>query len=240
MIKRTCFTKLTPFIFCVILMVFLPGCVSIDKFLPTGTTTKKLDEKTIIAGLKEALEIGTKNAVKIVSKENGFLKNARISIPLPPDLKEWADRLRQIGLGSQVDKFISDMNHAAEKAAEKAPDIFVDAIKKMTLEDARNILAGADNAATQYFEKHTRKKLYGVFLPVVKGAMDKLGVTKLFKYLIDSYNKIPLVKKIRYDLDEYITNRGLDGLFLMLADEEKKIRRDPVARVTELLRTVFG
>jgi hypothetical protein len=222
------------------LVLNLSSCVGMDKLIPGGKEKAKLDEKTIIAGLKEALQVGTRNAVKLVASDNGFLKNSRITIPLPDDLREWADRLRQIGFGKDVDKFIEDMNHAAEKAAAKAPDIFVDAIRKMTLEDARNILQGADNAATQYFEKHTRGKLYDIFFPVVKDAMDRIGLTKLFRILIDAYNSIPLVKKKTYDLNAYITNKGLDGLFLMLSDEERKIRHDPAARVTELLKKVFG
>jgi enolase len=132
------------------------------------------------------------------------------------------------------------MNHAAETAAAGAVDIFVDAVKKMTLSDAVNILHGPDNAATAYFEKNTRTRLYGVFFPVIKNAMDKVGVTKLYKFLIDKYNTIPFIQKKTYDLDRYITDRGLDGLFYMLASEEKKIRKDPAARVTELLRKVFG
>jgi hypothetical protein len=224
--------------------LFLNSCVgvpgSVRDLVPGSSKEKKLDEKTIIAGLKEAIEIGTKKAVEIVSKKNGYFKNKDIFIPLPDDLENVAKKLRAIGLKKDVDKFIKDMNRAAEKAAEGAVQIFIDAIKKMTLRDARRILEGPDNAATKYFEDNTRKKLYGVFSPVVKKAMDKLGVTKLYKFLIDTYNGIPGVKKAKYDLDSYITNRALDGLFFMLAREEKKIRKDPAARVTELLKKVFG
>jgi hypothetical protein len=139
-----------------------------------------------------------------------------------------------------VNKFVEDMNHAAEKAAEGAVDIFVDGIREMTLTDARKILEGPDNAATEYFENKTRGKLYDVFYPVVKKAMDNLGLTKLFKFLLDTYNGIPGVKKTNFELNDYITNKGLNGLFHMLAEEEKKIRIDPVARVTDLLKEVFG
>jgi hypothetical protein len=214
------------------------GVPNISGFVKPKTTT--LDEKTIAAGLKEALVIGTKNAVKLVSRNNGFLGNPKIYIPLPDELSDVATKLRQIGLGKDVDKFIEDMNHAAENAATGAVDIFVDAVKKMTLSDAVGILRGPDNAATKYFEKNTRGKLYNVFFPIVNNAMDRVGVTKLYKFLIDKYNMIPFVKKKTYDLDRYITERALDGLFSVVADEEKKIRKDPAARVTELLRTVFG
>jgi hypothetical protein len=228
----------------VVISLFSNGCVGVPgnvrDLVPGGSKEKKLDEKTIIAGLKEALEIGTKKAVEIVSQKNGYFKNKEIFIPLPDDLEKVAKKLRSIGLKKDVDRFIEDMNHAAEKAAEGAVKIFIDAIKEMTLKDARKILEGADNAATKYFEDKTRNKLFDVFFPVVKKAMDKLGVTKLYKFLIDSYNAIPGVKKAKYDLDSYITNRALDGLFFMLAREEKKIRKDPAARVTDLLKKVFG
>ncbi|MBN2443265.1 MAG: DUF4197 domain-containing protein [Spirochaetales bacterium] len=217
--------------------ISVPGNVA--DLIP-GKEPKGLDEKTIIAGLKEALEIGTGNAVKIVSQSNGYLKNSDIKIILPEELEDMADVLKKIGMKKDVDKFVNDMNHAAEKAAEGAADIFVDAIKKMTLSDARKILEGEDDAATRYFEDKTREKLYDVFFPVVKNAMDKVGITKLFKFLLDTYNGIPGVKKTRFDLNLYITNKGLDGLFFMLAKEEKKIRIDPVARVTDLLKEVFG
>lgn len=220
---------------------FMLSCVGV-KSIPgiSLSKPKELDEKTIIAGLREALEIGTRNAVKVVSKKNGYLSNRKIAIPLPDELEEVADKLRSIGLRKDVDRFIEDMNHAAEKAAEGAADIFIDAIRKMTLDDARRILKGPDDAATSYFEKHTRKRLYDMFFPVIRDAMNRLGVTKLYKFLLDSYNKLPLVRKKTYDLDRYITNKGLDGLFTMLSEEEKKIRKDPAARVTELLRKVFG
>jgi hypothetical protein len=226
------------------LIVFLligSGCISVQG-LPgiIKPKTNELDEKTIVAGLKEALEIGTQNAVRVVSQKNGYLANGKIRIPLPDDLNDFAEKLRKIGFGKDVDRFIDDMNHAAEKAATGAADIFVDAVKRMTLQDAINILHGADDAATHFFETQTRKKLYDMFFPVIKDSMDSIGVTKLYKKLLDAYNAIPFIRKKSYDLDKYITNKGLDGLFYMLSEEEKKIRHNPAARVTELLRRVFG
>jgi hypothetical protein len=202
---------------------------------------KKLDEKTIIAGLKEALEVGTKKAVGSVSKEDGYFKNPEIKIPMPNDLKKVETSLRKIGLGNKVDEFIESMNRAAEKAAPQAADIFIKAIKEMTVMDARRILYdGGDDEATRYFERKTRDRLFELFFPVIKGSLDKVGATKLYKYLIDKYNSIPLVEKKSYNLDKYVTNKALDGLFLMVAKEEMKIRKDPAARITELLRKVFG
>lgn len=204
------------------------------------TTKPQLDEQTIIAGLKEALNVGTKNAVSFVSKQGGYLQNAAIKIPLPPDLQDVADKVSKIGLKKKVDEFIETMNEAAEKAAPKAVDIFVSAVKKMTVQDALNILHGANDAATRYFEKQTRSQLYQLFQPVVSDTMNKVGVTSLYKSIMNAYNQIPLVKKKNFDLDQYVTNKALDGLFYMVAGEEAKIRKDPVARVTDLLKKVFG
>lgn len=239
--------KFISFSFIIASIFILASCAGLGSInLPSslgslmGGGSKQLDEKTIIAGLKEALQVGTENAVKYLSKNNGYFKNADVFIPLPDDLKDVDKALRAIGFGKKMDEFIEDMNHAAEKAAEKAADIFINAIKQMTLSDARNILFGDDTEATQYFEGKTRNELYSLFFPVIKNTLDKLGVTKLYKTLLDAYNKIPLLKKKNYDIDKYATNLALDGLFYMLGEEEKKIRKDPAARVTELLRTVFG
>jgi hypothetical protein len=220
-------------------LLFTFGCKGLSKIIKTPTRGG-LDEKTVIAGLKEALEIGTKNGVKIVSKQNGYFKNLAIKILLPKELQKVAKTVRDIGLGSQVDKFILTMNRAAEKAAPKAINIFVDAIKKMTIRDALDILHGKDDAATRYFERHTRTRLYNIFKPVVKKVMDDVGVTAVFKLILDAYNNLPYTKRVSFNLDDYVTNKALDGLFVMIAKEEKKIRKNPAARVTELLRKVFG
>jgi hypothetical protein len=226
-----------------IVLLFLASCQQtgdLTSIVKPAAKPAPLDEATIISGLKEALQVGIKNAVSFVSKSDGYLKSPKIALPLPPQLKDWADKLRSIGLGSQVDEFILSMNRAAEKAAAKAVDIFLDAISKMTVEDANNILKGSENAATAFFEKVTRKSLYGVFAPVIKQAMDEVGITKLYKTLIDKYNSIPLVQKVNFDLADYVNNKALDGLYYMLAQEEAKIRKDPAARVTDLLKKVFG
>lgn len=234
--------RLAAIVFVTITTLLLFSCLdSLSSILPTkGPTSGGLDEKTIIAGLKEALNIGTKNAVNLISKTNGYYKNARITIPLPGELKDVADTLRKIGLQKKVDEFIETLNRGAERAAPKAVDIFVDAVTKMTVQDAMGILKGKDNAATEYFERKTRGALYNIFQPIVKKVLDDVGVTRLYKDIIAAYNAIPGTKKVTFDLDEYATNKALNGLFIMIADEEKKIRKDPAARVTELLRKVFG
>jgi hypothetical protein len=218
------------------------GCQELEEMVrqTTGQPDSGLSEETIIAGLKEALKVGTENAVDVVSRQNGYLNNAAIVIPIPSELREWEERLRAIGLGRQVDEFRESMNHAAEQAAEKAISIFVDAIQQMTFADARRILNGPPDAATRYFEDKTRGRLYDEFFPVIKNAMDRVGVTQLYNFLVEKYNSIPLIEDVRFDLDDYVTNRALDGLFYMVEQEEAKIRKDPAARVTELLKKVFG
>ncbi len=210
------------------------------KDMVAAATDKPLDEKTIAAGLKEALNVGTQKAVQKVSAADGYFKNPKIKIPLPHDLQKWADRLRKIGLGKKVDELELSMNRAAEQAAPQAKDIFVGAVKKMTITDAVGILHGKNgNEATLYFEKHTRPSLFTLFFPVMKTALDRVGATKAYRYLLDTYNSLPLVEQKTYNLDEYATNKALDGLFYMIAQEENLIRKDPAARVTELLKKVF-
>lgn len=207
----------------------------------TGSEKKELDEKTIIEGLKEALQVGAKKAVQKTSAQNGFFGNAEIKIPMPKELQKTESNLRKVGLSKKVDEFIESMNRAAEKAAPKAADIFMKAVKNMSLKDAKKILYdGKDDEATRYFEKNTRQELYRLFFPVVKESLDAVGATQLYKFLIEKHNSLPMVEKKQYDLDRYVTDKALDGLFLMLAREEREIRKNPAARVTDLLKKVFG
>ncbi len=199
-----------------------------------------LSEGTIIDGLKEALTVSTRNAVGKVSQVDGYFGNPDIKILFPEKMRKVADTLSTIGLKDQVDEFVLSMNRAAEKAAPEAIDIFVGAIKEMTIADARGILDGGDTAATEYFKDKTFDKLYDKFKPPVSESMDKVGVTKSYKDLMGRYTALPFVKAEDYDLDHYVTTKALDGLFYMLGEEEKKIRKDPAARVTELLKKVFG
>ena len=191
-------------------------------------------------GLKEALKTGIRNAVALVSASGGYLGNARIAIPLPRELEGAAELMRTLGLGHLVDDFITTMNRAAERAAPEATVIFIDAIIDMTLEDAMGVLNGPHDAATAYFKRRTRDALFKAFLPIVSRALDETGVTASYKNIIKIYNGIPGVPRIDFDIDAYVTDRALDGLFVALADEEKKIRTNPAARVTELLKRAFG
>ncbi|RPI77963.1 MAG: DUF4197 domain-containing protein [Desulfobacteraceae bacterium] len=201
---------------------------------------KGLGEEEIIAGLKQALEIGTKNSVDVVSVLDGYYKNQKIKIPLPQEWQKIESTLRKVGLGSKMDEFIVSMNRAAEQAAPKAKSIFWDAIKTMRFEDAKKILKGRENEATLFFKDRTSATLTELFKPMVHNVMSDVGVTRLYQDLDNKMSKIPFLDAQRFDLDQYVTAKALDGLFLMVAEEEKKIRENPVARVTELLKRVFG
>lgn len=198
------------------------------------------DEKTTASGLKEALDIGTKNAVREVSKVDGYFKNEAIRILLPEKIRKVGEVLSTVGYKKEVDDFVLSMNRAAEKAAPRAVPIFADAIKHMTFDDAQKILKGGNTAATDFFKEKTRTRLFGEFKPVVTGSMDKVGVAQSYKRMTAGYENIPFMKKEDIDLDDYVTNKSLDGLFYMVGQEEQKIRTDPAARVTDLLKKVFG
>ena len=200
----------------------------------------ELSESKIIDGLKEALEIGTDNAVKLVSKADGYYKNPKIKIPLPGAVQKVEKVLRAVGYGEKVDAFEMSMNRAAEKAAPEAKALFWDTIKKMSFTDARKILDGRENEATLYFEEKTRDRLAETFSPIVHKAMSTVGVTRYYQELDAKVRTIPFADSMSFDLDKYVTDKGLNGLFLMLAEEERKIRENPAARVTDLLKEVFG
>ncbi|REJ80374.1 MAG: DUF4197 domain-containing protein [Bacteroidetes bacterium] len=201
---------------------------------------KPLTNSEIIAGLKEALEVGSKNASASTSKLDGFYKNPLIKIPFPPEAAEMESKLRSLGMNKQVDDFILTINRAAEEAAKQAAPVFINAIKGLTISDGMSILKGSDTAATSYLRQKTAVDLHTRFKPVIKSATQKVEVTKYWTPLANTYNAIPFVKKVNPDLDEYITQRGLSGLFKVVSQEEVKIRKNPSARVTELLKKVFG
>ena len=201
---------------------------------------KGLTDDEIISGLKQALEVGTGNAVATVSRTDGYFKNPKIRIPLPENVQKVEKLLRTTGFGGKVDEFELSMNRAAERAAPEAKAIFWDAIKQMSFTDARQILDGPDNAATQYFQDKTSDKLQVVFKPITHQAMSEVGVTSYYQSIDDKMKSIPFADRMSLDLDQYVTDKALNGLYLMLAEEEKKIRQDPAARVTNLLKKVFG
>lgn len=206
----------------------------------SGGSEAETDEGTIISGLKEALSIGTENAINNVSQVDGYFGNEIIKILMPEKIQNVANVLSKVGFQKQVDDFILSMNRAAEQAAPKATGFFVDAIKEMSFEDAGEILKGGDTAATDYFRGKTSNKIYDAFKPVISLSMDEVGVTHNYKEMMSKYESIPFVEKETLDLDHYVTNKALEGLFSMVGQEERKIRTDPTARVTDLLKNVFG
>jgi len=199
-----------------------------------------LSEKDAAAGIKEALEKGTGESVSFVSKLDGYFKNPEIKIPFPENAKEIESKLRAIGLGSQVDEVVLSINRAAEDAAKSAQPIFIAAIKGMTINDAIQIVKGSNDAATTYLKRTTSPELRAKFSPVIKASLDKVDATSLWTEVINSYNQIPFVKKQNPDLTAYVTDKAIDGLFIMIAKEELKIRQNPVARTSDLLKKVFG
>jgi hypothetical protein len=199
-----------------------------------------LTEKDAVAGIREALVKGTGDGVKIVSKVNGYLADPEIKIPFPPEAKDVESKLRAIGLGSQVDEVVTSINRAAEDAAKSAEPVFVAAINGMSITDAVSIIKGSNDAATRYLEKTTSAELKVKFSPVIKASLDRVDATRLWAEVIRQYNQIPFVKKQNPDLVSYVTGKAIAGLFVVVAKEEAKIRQNPAARTTEILRKVFG
>jgi hypothetical protein len=228
----------------IIIPLLVAGCASLDsdaleRIIQSGQDAP-LDEKTVSAGLREALRIGTERTVNNTSKLDGFLGNALIRIVIPEQFEGAANTLRSIGFDKKVDEFEIGMNRAAERAAGEATEVFWNAITQITLEDAFGILNGGETSATDYFRSRTKSNLHDRFKPIVKNKMSEVGLYQLYNELTDYYNNLPLVTKPALDLDEYITDRALNGLFTVLGQEEKRIREDPLARTTNLLRRVFG
>lgn len=191
-------------------------------------------------GLKEALSIGIENTVQFLGRPDGYFRNELIKILLPPQFKAVERAMRLAGLSSVLDQFVQSMNRAAEAAAPFAKDIFVSAIKQITFDDARRILTGSDTAATEFFQTKTSRKLGELFKPVVQKAMSEVGVTNQYQILTSRLKKIPFAKAESLDLDQYVVDQAMKGLFFTLGEEEKKIRTNPAARVTSLLKEVFG
>jgi hypothetical protein len=195
---------------------------------------------TNAAGVREALSVATERAVALASKPGGFLDNAQIHIKLPKTLRKIGNALRAVGMGQQVDELEVGMNRAAERASAEAKPVFVDAIKGMTLQDAVGIVRGGDTAATDYFRKATEEKLRTRFKPIVSASLAKVGARQQYDAVLARYRALPLAEPTSLDLDDYTTRKALDGLFSLLAAEEKKIRHDPAKQTTALLRKVFG
>ncbi|MEJ8801501.1 DUF4197 domain-containing protein [Pontibacter sp. H249] len=213
---------------------------TVDGVLAGTATGGPVTQSEVASGLKQALEVGIKNGANQASQTDGYYKNSLIRIPFPKDVQRVDNTLRQVGLGNEVDKFILTLNRGAEDAAKSAVPIFVSAIKQMTIQDAWGILKGDKNAATQYLKRTTSQQLYNTFNPIMVQSLEKTNATKYYADLVNQYNKIPLVQKVNPDLDDYATHKAIDGLFILVAQEEANIRENPIARTTELLRRVFS
>ncbi len=212
---------------------------TVDGVLAGTTTGAPVTQSEVTAGLRQALEVGIKNGAGQASQTDGYYRNSLIRIPFPQDVQRVENTLRKVGLGNEVDKFILTLNRGAEDAAKSAVPIFVSAIKQMTIQDAWGILKGDKDAATQYLKRTTSSQLRDAFMPVMQRSLDKTNATKYYADLVNQYNRIPLVQKVNPDLKEYATQKAIDGLFLLVAQEEANIRENPIARTTELLRRVF-
>ena len=221
----------------------LPGIDGLMKSVPKLPSTAGKgagDSKTDIAGIKEALAKGTESAVNSLSKTNGYFGNQAVKILMPSSIQKVADVARMAGYQKQVDEFILSMNRAAEAAAPLASRYFGDAIRDMSVDDARGIVTGSDTSATDFFRNKTHDKLYAAFKPVVSQKVGEVGATRAYKDMMGRYDSVPMMGGQSLDLDDYVTNKSLDGLFHMVGEEEKKIRANPAARTSDLLKTVFG
>jgi hypothetical protein len=214
--------------------------LSIPGFGGKAKTAVGLNDATIGSGLKEALSVGSQKAVRLVAKPGGYFDNDAIKILVPQNLRTVEKVSRGLGQGARVDEFVASMNHAAESAAPEAETIFADAITEMTIDDARKLLNGGDTSITEYFKAKTSARLATAFRPHVEAAMSKNGVTQQYEALVGQVPWMPFGNSSSLDINTYVVNKALDGLFYMLGQQEKEIRTNPVARSTALLKQVFG
>lgn len=206
----------------------------------TGNNNAGFSNADAVSALKQALEIGTRNASGTLNQVNGYFGNQLIKILMPPEARQIESTLRRLGMGDQVDKAILSMNRAAEDAAVKAVPIFVNAITSMSIQDGIGIVRGGQGAATNFLKNATTQALTNAFRPEIQNSLNKVGATRYWADIVNIYNKVPMVQKMNPDLASYVTERALNGLFITIADEENKIRTNPGARVTDLLKKVFG
>lgn len=227
----------------VIVLLGSPAGAQWDKLLKglggQGSQGAGLSDARIGAGLKEALQVATEKTVSLTGKTDGYFANQAIKILMPERLRTFESGLRAVGYGGQIDELVLGMNRAAERAAPQAKQIFFDAIGEMSFDDARKLLNGGDTAATEYFKGKTTPRLTSAFRPVVEQSMSQVGVSRQYKELVGRFESIPFAKSQAFDLDGYVVEKGLGGLFTVLGEQEKQIRTNPTARATDLLREVF-
>ncbi len=226
------------------ILLFIPlffGCAELQGIatqLPGGAYG--VSDSEIASGLRQALDFGIDKQVYKLTQEDGFFRNELVRINLPPELQKVDKTLRDVGLSSLADEGLKVLNRAAEDAVKEATPIFVSAVKGITFNDARNILLGNNTSATTYLNQKTESQLYAKFNPVITNSLNKVGATEVWSNIINKYNSLPLTNKVNPDLPDYVTNEALDGVFTMIALEEKDIRSNLAARTTDLLRRVFG
>lgn len=238
--------RITIWMFCFLSIFSLSNCDTLQDIANTtlGNSSSSggagLSNGQIISGLKQALVQGTSKGVNVLAVKDGFFKNAAVKVLFPPEAQKVEKTLRDVGAGQLVDVAVEKINRAAENAASGAKDIFINSITQMTVTDAMDILMGSDNACTNYLKKTTSSALFSSFNPVIQKSLNQVGASDAWSTVMTNYNRIPFVEKINPDLDDYVTNKAMDGVFLMIAKEEKLIRKDPVKRVTDLLKKVFA
>jgi hypothetical protein len=227
----------------VLVLLAGPAAAQWDKLLKglggQGNLGAGLSDARIGAGLKEALQVATEKTVSLTGKTDGYFANEAIKILMPEKLRSFETGLRAVGYGGQIDELVLGMNRAAERAAPQAKQIFFDAIGEMSFDDARKLLNGGNTAATEYFRDKTTPRLTSAFRPVVERSMSQVGVSRQYKALVGRFEAIPFAKSQAFDLDGYVVEKGLGGLFTVLGEQEKQIRTNPAARATDLLKEVF-
>jgi hypothetical protein len=207
---------------------------------PAGAQLENITNREAISGLKAALEKGSRAAVEQLGRENGFFGDARVKIPLPESLQRAERTMRRLGMGKYADEVVLTMNRAAEAAVPEAKQLFVDSVKKMTVQDAKGILTGGETSGTEYFKRTTADQLRKRFLPIVKKSTEKLGLAQKYNQYAERGVAFGLVKQEHANLDDYVSQKVLDGLYFMMAEEEKKIRKDPVGTASSIIKKVFG
>ena len=225
-------------IFMIIGLLISSSCAELQQVVNQFPGT--LSNEEISAGLRQALDYGIDKQVTKLTLEDGFFKNELVKIGLPDELQKVDKTLRDIGLGNLADQGLKVLNRAAEDAVKEATPIFIDAVKNITFADAKHILLGADNAATEYLRIGTSDALYDKFSPVIENSFAKVGADQIWENLISKYNTIPFVQKVNPDLTDYVTGEALKGVYTMITIEEKEIRNKVASRTTDLLKKVFA
>ncbi|MCB7481395.1 DUF4197 domain-containing protein [Christiangramia sediminis] len=218
----------------------LTSCAELQQIATQLPQEYGISDAEISLGLKQALQFGIDKEVTSLAKEDGFFNNELVRIGLPPELQKVDKTLRDVGLDALADEGLKVLNRAAEDAVSEAIPVFANAVTEISFADARNILLGSEDAATQYLSGRTQQELYTRFNPIISNSLDKVGATQVWTNIIQKYNSLPITSNINPDLPDYVTNEALDGVFLMIAKEEKEIRSSLSARTTDLLRKVFA